>query len=228
MKKRTKIRIFPFLLMGIFLLIINGFEKDEVITAKVTDIDGNVYKTVRIGSQVWMAENLKVTHYRNGDAIPNVKDEGQWELSEKGAYCNYDNSNSNGNTFGRLYNWYAVNDPRKIAPKGWHVPSNAEWRVLTAYLGDAYVAGGKLKEKGLAHWKFPNHEANNISGFNALPGGFRNFAGGFEYIFWGCGFWSSSSLNDDATVFLLDYNTSDFAEIVEGHRFGRSVRCIKD
>lgn len=137
----------------------------------VTDYDGNVYQTVLIGDQCWMMENLKVTHYRNGDPIPHVTDGVTWGNLTSGAYCNYNNDEGNVATYGRLYNWYAVDDSRNIAPAGWHVPSDAEWQTLVDYLGGDAVAGGKMKEAGTTHWASPNTGATNESGFTALPGG---------------------------------------------------------
>jgi uncharacterized protein (TIGR02145 family) len=112
-----------------------GTNPDNPTVPVVTDIDGNVYQTVTIGAQVWMAENLKVTHYRNGDPIPNVTDTAAWEGLSTGAYCEYDNDINNVATYGRLYNWYAVDDSRGLAPEGWHVPSDDEWKQLEMYLG---------------------------------------------------------------------------------------------
>jgi uncharacterized protein (TIGR02145 family) len=230
MKNVTKTWFYPLIIMGILLLLTSSCKKDEEDTPSitVTDFDGNIYHTVTIGTQVWLVENLMVTHYRNGDAIPNVTGNTQWEAATTGAYCNYDNSAMNGTTYGRLYNWYAVNDSRKIAPAGWHIPSDAEYTVLSTFLGGVYVAGGKLKEKGTTHWKSPNTDATNVSGFTALPAGLRNFAGGFEYLIWGCGFWGSNLVGNDATVMYLDYNTADFYHAMEGRNYGRSVRLIKD
>jgi len=175
-------------------------------TGTVTDIDGNVYKTVKIGNQWWMAENLKVTRYRNGDPIPNITDNHTWVDLSTGAYCNYNNDISNVATYGRLYNWYAVDESRNIAPAGWHVPTDDEWKQLEIYLGMSPTEadethwrgtdeGGKLKETGTTHWYSPNTGATNESGFTALPGGYR-VSGGFSSLGFGAYFWSS-------TVFLL-------------------------
>jgi uncharacterized protein (TIGR02145 family) len=134
----------------------------------VTDIDGNVYQTVTIGTQVWMKENLKVTHYRNGEAIPNVTDGNVWGALTTGAYCEYNNDVNNVATYGRLYISYAVADNRNIAPTGWHVPSDAEWKQLEMTLGMSQAqadsvgwhgapVGGKLKEAGTTHWLAPQH-----------------------------------------------------------------------
>lgn len=121
--------------MGMFLILTNSCTKEDKKVETVTDFDGNIYHVVTIGTQDWLIENLKVTHYRTGDAIPNVTGNTQWGNLTTGAYCDYDNSVGNGTTYGRLYNWFAVNDSRKIAPTGWHVSSDAEWTVLTTYLG---------------------------------------------------------------------------------------------
>ena len=142
----------------------------------VTDIDGNVYQTVTIGTQVWMVENLKTTRYIDGTAIPLDTNSSTWGGLTTPGYCWYNDSAIYGNTYGALYNWYAVNTG-KLAPAGWHVPTDSEWTVLTTYLGGETVAGGKLKDTGTTYWQSPNTGATNASGFLALPGGFRsNFA----------------------------------------------------
>lgn len=194
----------------------------------VTDIDGHVYPTVTIGTQVWMAENLKVAHYRNGDAIPNVPGGLAWEALMTGAYCEYDNSADSADVYGRLYNWYAVNDSRNVAPEGWHVPSHAEWQTLVWYL--ASDAGGKMKEADTAHWASPNTGATNESGFTALPAGMCGYQGlyiGMPQQTW---FWSSSEYpNGRARVCEL-WSYSAAAEI-GGHLSkysGLSIRCVKD
>ncbi|HDS01520.1 MAG TPA: hypothetical protein ENO07_05815, partial [candidate division Zixibacteria bacterium] len=169
----------------------------------VTDIDGNVYQTVLIGDQCWMMENLKVTHYRNGDPIPEVTDGGSWGMLSTGAYCNYDNNESYVAVYGRLYNWYAAADSRNIAPDGWHVPSDAEWKQLEMYLGmsqaDADATGwrgtdegGKLKEADTTHWQSPNNGATNESGFTALPGGYRSSSGRFYFEHFDAFFWTQT------------------------------------
>jgi len=137
----------------------------------VIDIDGNIYSTIIVGTQVWIKENLKVTHYRNGDPILNVPDPTQWSSLTTGAYCNYKNDVNNGDIYGRLYNWYAVNDIRGLAPNGWHIATDDEWTVLTTFLGGESYSGGMLKEIGTSHWNNPNLGASDIIGFAALPGG---------------------------------------------------------
>lgn len=134
--KIQKYYIFTFLILALYC---SAQEKIEstTSTSSVTDIDGNVYKTVKIGNQLWMAENLKVTRYRNGDAIPNRADDEEWDNST-GAYCNYNNDTTNSGIFGKLYNWFAIDDSRKISPVGWHVPSDVEWQELIDYLVSVY------------------------------------------------------------------------------------------
>ena len=206
----------------------------------VTDIDGNVYQTVTIGTQVWMAENLKVTHYRNGDAIPNVTDETTWQSLTTGAYCEYDNDVNSVATYGRLYNWHAVADMRNIAPAGWHVASDAEWKQLEMYLGMSQTEsdqtgwrgtdeGGKLKEIGTVHWISPNTGATNESGFTALPGGYRSLGGVYYDVGAHAVFWSST---ENSSGFAWCRNVGNTYSGV--HRFdggeedGFSVRCVKD
>ena len=193
-------------------------------SATITDIDGNVYHTVTIGEQTWMVENLKTTRYRNGETIPLVMDNASWATLSTGAYCDYNNTPSNSITYGKLYNWYAVNDSRNIAPTGWHVPSDDEWTILTTYLGGESVAGGKLKEIGTEHWKSPNTGATNETGFFALPGGRRGY-----YIDTDSNWWSTTEENS-AQVWILDVNNNGRAVSrysLEKHG-GLSVRCIKD
>jgi uncharacterized protein (TIGR02145 family) len=198
----------------------------------VSDKDGNVYNPVTIGTQVWLIENLKVTHYRNGDPIDNVTDQTQWDALTAGAYSNYNNDVSNAVTYGRLYNWYAVSDIRNIAPEGWHVPTVSDWTTLLDYLGGTSVACNKLRETGNVHWDAlnggdGNKYATNSSGFTALPGGFRIVGETFEYMsdfgFW----WSNSESSADNADYLYMTITSVSLESYK-KAIGGSVRCIKD
>jgi len=205
----------------------------------VTDIDGNVYPVVKIGDQCWMMENLKVTHYRNGDPIPNVTDDNEWSDSTD-AYCNPENDEGNVATYGRLYNWYAVDDSRNIAPEGWHVPSDEEWKQLEMYLGMSQAEadadmwrgtdeGGKLKESGTTHWVSPNTGATNESGFTALPGGFRNLYGTFSNVGNSAHFWSSTEAGSYHALFrFLDHNRSQVGRGGSYKLNGYSVRCVRD
>jgi len=162
----------------------------------VSDIDGNIYHTIKIGDQLWMAENLKVTHYRNGDPIPHVSDITEWMNLTTGAYFNYDNNETNADTYGRLYNWYAVNDSRNIAPRGWHVPSDAEWMTLVYYLGED---GDRLKESGTEHWSSPN-TGTNESGFTGLPVGGHYGYENFRYLGTSASFWTSSEYSPNHAI----------------------------
>jgi uncharacterized protein (TIGR02145 family) len=205
------------------------------------DIDGNMYKAVKIGDQWWMAENLKVTHYRNGDAIANVTDNTEWIGLFTGAYCEYDNDADNVAVYGRLYNWFVISDSRNVAPEGWHVPTDAEWKQLEMSIGmspadaDLYGyrgidEGGKLKEIGTTHWFDPNTGATDESGFGALPGGFRDRTFGEYYsINYIAPFWSSTE-NDSFSApyrFLENYS-SQVGRLVNHKRSGYSIRCVKD
>lgn len=197
----------------------------------VTDYDGNVYKTIKIGKQIWMAENLKVTHYRNGDPITNVTSNSEWTDLSTGAFCVYDNNLKNADIYGFLYNWYAVGDNRNIAPVGWHVPSNEEWQTLVDYLGGSGVAGDKMIETGTAHWKAPNTRATNESGLSALPSGNRNLIGKYSDMGRHATFWSSSEDNSNY-AWYSDLNIytgyADVRRLIFHKRIGFSVRCVKD
>ena len=148
----------------------------------ITDIDGNEYHTVKINTQVWLVENLISTKFRNGDLIQNITNESEWSKTDKGAYCWYRNNPEEFSDYGILYNLNAVTDNRGIAPNGWHIPSLTEYRVLIASLGGVQIAGAKLKEPGTLHWESPNNTDYNLSNFNALPGGYRNYNGGFDFV----------------------------------------------
>ncbi len=208
----------------------------------MVDIEGNVYRTVTIGAQVWMAENLKVTHYRNGDAIPKVTDNTAWSTLTSGAYSNYNNDGGNVATYGRLYNWYAVEDSRNVAPEGWHVPSDAEWKQLEMHLGMSQSLagatgwrgtdeGGKMKEAGTSHWLSPNTGATNESGFSALPSGLRYSVGGYFDNLGNCdGFWSSTEYSSDGAWYrALDFERAQVHRYYYGSKQdGFSVRCVRD
>ena len=212
------------------ILLLVGFSmillKNQAQT--VTDIDGNVYKTIKIGSQLWMAENLKVAKYRNGDAIANISDNSPWSNSSSGAWCNDNNDAKNNNPYGKLYNWYTVNDSRGLCPTGWHVPSDSEWTILSNYLGGEAVAGGKLKETGTTHWYSPNVSATNESGFSALPGGTRDNSNG-DYNGMGNTAYSWSSKEFDsgnAWSRSLSYYYAGIYGSYRSKHYGFSVRCV--
>lgn len=149
----------------------------------VSDIDGNIYKTIQIGAQAWMAENLKTTKFNDGSPIPYIADATDWSQLSAPGYCWYNNDAESFKTvIGALYNWYttdvAGNGGKNVCPSGWHVPTDPEWTILTDYLGGLSVAGGKLKESGISHWQSPNINASNESGFTAIPGGYRSYTDG--------------------------------------------------
>jgi uncharacterized protein (TIGR02145 family) len=191
------------------------------------DKDGNKYSIVKIGDQTWMAENLNTTHYGNGDFLINPTDTSLWANMAEGAYCDYGNIPANSATYGKLYNFYAVADPRNICPYGWHAPSDAEWTILTSFSGS--TAGGKLKETGVAHWQSPNTGATDESGFTALPGGYRWGDGTFYNLNIMACFWSATEETSlTAWSRILSYNY-DYVTREEDHKtHGYSVRCVKN
>lgn len=203
----------------------------SVTYGTMTDQDSNVYKTVTIGTQTWMAENLRTTKYNDGNAIQLVTDPSVWRNLSSGAYSNYDNTNITETiaTYGRLYNWYAVNTG-KLAPTGWHIPTDAEWTTLTTYLGGESVAGGKLKEISNSHWNSPNTDATNETGFTALPGGFHNYGGAFFYVGNNGYWWSKTESNTNGTWYRrMDYDGSYVGRYYSTNKeSGFSVRCVKD
>ncbi len=199
----------------------------------VVDIDGNVYNTVQIGTQTWMAGNLRTSHYNDGAPIPNVKDNTEWNNLTSGAYAWYDNDSALYEIpYGKLYNWYAI-ETGKLCPAGWHVANEDEWLLLGSYLGGSSVAGGKLKatgtiENGDGLWLAPNTGATNSTGFNGLPGGRRYSNGAFEQIGIKGVWWSSI----DNPGYSFSWGTENINERLNGASYnvknGVSVRCIKD
>ena len=184
------------------------------------------FPTVTICSQVWMGKNLAVSNYRNGEIIPQVTDS-TWSGLTTGAWCWYDNdSATNGATYGKLYNWYAVNDPRGLAPQGWHIPTDSEWTALSTCLGGN---GGAMKETGTAHWASPNTGATNSSGFTGLPGGSRNSIGTYVNIGYYGNWWSSTAYDaSNAWYRYLKYTTANVYRSNYSKTAGFSVRCVRD
>jgi len=209
---------------------VSSFRIVDWILGELTDQDGNTYQTIQIGNQEWMMENLKVTHYRDGTAIPTGHSNSEWENLSTGAYAVYNDDVSNADTYGYLYNWYAVDDSRNIAPEGWHVPTDDEWQILVDYLGGSSVAGGKMKETGTEHWNSPNTGATNESGFSARPGGYRNYYDGYYYYMGDGGGFRSSTENNSSTAWhrSLNYNNSGVFRAYSSKDTGFSVRCIRD
>jgi uncharacterized protein (TIGR02145 family) len=201
---------------------------ETVSDTTVADIDGNVYPTVVIGSQVWMAQNLRTTRYRNGDDIPNEPDVETWTNLTSGAWVHYNNNAQFEMPYGKLYNWYAVTDNRRVCPAGWRTPDISDWTVLVDYLGGAGVAGGKLKEAGLEHWTAPNTGATNSSGFTALPGGFHYVNGSINMGSYAA-FWTSEEYDANNGSSRDMYSTQD--TVLSNGFFkadGLSVRCVKE
>ena len=208
-------------------------------TTNVTDIDGNIYHTIKIGTQTWMVENLKTTKYRNGDLIPNVTDN-TWSKLNSGAYCVYNNSSTNDLMYGKLYNFYAVSDIRNIAPKGWHVPSDAEFTILLNYVS-FYIGNSISIAKSLAstnEWTNSTYygvtgcdlSLNNSSGFSALPGGYRDSKGNFvKQIGNYCAFASSTTVGSNWVYErYIRYDISTIIKDASELNGGYSIRCLKD
>jgi len=206
----------------------------------IFDIDGNVYETIQIGDQLWMAENLKVTHYNNGSEIPTGYTDSEWAELETDAYAVYptDDDNASQSTcgddcadvYGNLFNWYAVDDDRGVCPDGWHVPSSAEYTILTDYLGGEWVAGGKMKETGLDHWNSPNEGATNESGFTGLSAGYRyDSTGTYNNMGYNGAFWSSSETSSSAAMYRRLYHSdSNVYRSLYSKQAGFSIRCLED
>jgi uncharacterized protein (TIGR02145 family) len=234
MKNKTGNLLYPMIILGFLLTFSNGCKKDSSSSnpstvGTVTDIDGNVYHTVTIGTQIWMVENLRTTKYNDGTSIPLVTDGVVWSTLSTPAYCWYNNDEaSNKSTYGALYNWFAVNTGI-LCPAGWHVPTDAEWNTLLTYLGDTTLAGGKLKEAGTTHWVSPNTGADNGTGFTALPGG-SHYTNGLFYLQGKYGwYWSSTeSSSSDAWHEYLQYNSSHLYRTAGSKIIGFSVRCLKN
>lgn len=209
-------------------------------TSTVTDVDGNVYNTVSIAGQCWLKENLKTSHYSNGSIIQNITDGTAWSSLTTGAFCWYNNdSTSYNNVYGKLYNWHAVNDSCGLCPEGFHVPNESEWNIMGILLDNTIDTnamglvgsdiGGKLKEAGTVHWTTPNAGATNISGFSALPGGFRLYNGSYIGILENSVFWSSTEFNmSNAWRRTLYYEYSNMNRYFIPKSCGSSVRCVMD
>ena len=210
-------------LLNDFGIIPNNF------AGTIKDIEGNVYKTVQIGSKVWMAENLKTVRYKDGTTIPLVTGWSAWSNLATPGYCWYNNNQATyGNTYGVLYNWYTVNTG-KLCPTGWHVPSDSEWTTLTTSLGGESLAGGKMKGIGTTHWNSPNTGATNESGFSGLPGGNRDDDGTFLNVGYFGLWWSSTEYSITyAWDRYLGYDGTSVYRLYDGKDLGFSIRCVRD
>lgn len=206
----------------------------------VKDFDGNVYNIIAIGKQFWMKENLRTKKYTDGTPIPTGLNDDQWKCDTIGAYSMYDNNATNDSVFGKLYNWYAVADPRGLCPTGWHVPSDKDWNEMIKAIDptantfcsactQSTTAGGAMKEIKVSNWASPNEGASNSSGFSGLPGGCRDYDG--KYLELGAqGHWwtATQASNLDAYFFYLDFNSSNINRLNYFKANGQSVRCVKD
>jgi len=266
MKKRAL--VYQVLIVTLFIIITSNCKKDDespinqtngkttavfnsdLTYGKMTDQDGNIYKTITIGNQTWMAENLRATHYRNGEPIPEIKDNFMWTTTSSGAYCDFNNTDNLVliATFGRLYNWHAISDSRCIAPSGWHVPTDDEWSTLISYLGKEDTVGKNLKEASGDLWGNPNIISNsdsdwwflyvndNKSGFTATPGGMRighespyYAVGTFLFIGYDGNFWSSSEDgNGEALYRMMYFDDNGVYRYSSSKNNGYSIRCVKD
>jgi len=224
-----------YVLLMVILAGVSGCRTASDTTGKgetLDDIDGNSYRTVQIGDQVWMAENLRTTRYNDGTPIARVEYYDEWAELTLPAYCWYNNDSLNGEAYGALYNGYVI-ESGKLCPDGWHVPADEDWSALETTLGGPEVAGGALKEVGTDAWKTPNTGASNKSGFTALPGGYRSYNGTFNLVRT-YGFWWSSSLKSWYSApprFLyreILYNDQIVLRDIAEHKNGLSVRCVKN
>jgi uncharacterized protein (TIGR02145 family) len=215
----------------------NDTDQQSETTGTVTDIDGNIYKTIKIGDLWWMAENLKVTQYRTGEPIANISDT-SWTNLVTSAYCNYNNDTNNGEVYGRLYNWFAVVDNKNIAPEGWHIATDEEWKQLEVELGMSEdevdniewrgLIAPKLREAGKEHWG-EGLDSNNESGFTALPGGIRLEDNSDLFLSWLAFFWSPSAQQNKPLNRQLSYITNGVKRFIgEAPQSGMSVRCVKN
>ena len=214
-----------FFLTAVF--IFSGCKKKDT-NLLVTDIDGNVYKTVVVGEQVWMAENLRVTRFNDCTDIKLTESNEEWQNSVGAAFSWYDNDSSlYGNQFGALYNGYAAQN-KKLCPEGWHTPTVDDFLELIETLGDTLTAGGKLKSDS-EFWHKPNADADNSSRFSSLPAGMRYFEGTFSSALYFTGYWSSTEVNADTATFVsLSYLDSKVIFSDNSKKSGFSVRCVKN
>jgi uncharacterized protein (TIGR02145 family) len=217
------------LILAIFTLFYTGCKKDPKPPDQVTDIEGNTYKTIKIGDQLWMSENLITTRFNDGTDIALTKDDDAWRNLKSSGYCWYNNDEASfKDPYGAIYNGYTVASG-KLCPAGWHVPTIDEWRTLRDFLGDSTKAGGKIKESGTAHWLSPNKGADNRTGFTALPAGIRYFEGTFASVLSFSGMWSATEVSDEKEWYTgLYYGEAGFITDRRNRKYGLSVRCLKD
>jgi uncharacterized protein (TIGR02145 family) len=209
--------------------IIYSYLNPWFVYGSMTDLDGNIYKTIQIGDQTWMERNLKTTLYNDGAPIPIVNDKAEWNSLTTPGCCWQDNNQIFKVTYGVLYNWYAIKTG-KLCPAGWHVPTDEEWTELTDFLGSENVAGGKLKETGFIHWRNPNAGATDEVAFRALPGGDRaiNPDATYENLFEKGYWWTSTFVSERAISRIMNTGSISVQKSFTPMHYGLSVRCIKD
>ena len=222
-------KVFSYIMIIGTLLILTFSCKKDGAPGPVSDIDGNIYKTIKIGDQIWMAENLKTSRYRDGKDIQVITDATIWASLKAGAYCWYKNDEVSSKVpYGAIYNGYAVSTGN-LCPAGWHVPDLADLQTLRDFSGDTTTGGGRLKEAGIDHWQTPNKGADNSSGFTAVPAGIRYFEGTFAAVLQYTGIWSSTETGiKDQWLMSLYYGDAIFNISHRTKNHGFSVRCIKD
>lgn len=235
--KRSIQLLMTLLILATFISCEKPEEELDHEVISLTDIDGNEYQAMTIGDQVWMVENLSVTHYRNGDEIATGHTDTEWWQLDTGAHANYNNDSSHVAEYGRLYNGYAVGDSRKIAPEGWHIPTDDEWQELEMYLGLSQSLADEWGDRGhgegdkmksTSGWN-SDGSGDNTSGFNALPAGYRD---GLFTPFGSLGekamFWSATQSGGEARLRELNHNSSNIARRNYWSFMGLSVRCVQD
>lgn len=204
----------------------------NILAEKTADIEGGTNKTVTIGNQVWMQENLNVTKFRNGDIIRQAQTNEEWNdagANGEAVWCYYNNDPVHGKKYGKLYNWFAVHDPRGLAPLGWHIPTDKEWAMAVSALGGEIIAGGKMKYNGISQWQSPNVGGDNSSNFNALPSGMRGIGGKFNFIGESGYFWTRSEYSPSTAWYrVINHHLPTVVRSSEEKVDGLSVRCIAD
>jgi uncharacterized protein (TIGR02145 family) len=219
-------------LLTVTLVLLLGCQSSDLIR----DIDGNSYRTVQIGDQIWMTQNLRTTRFNDGTPIANVTGYEEWSALKTPAYCWYNNDSTLSDPYGALYNWYVV-ETDKLCPDGWHIPTDEEWNQLTSSIDILSLTGGALKESGMDHWRSPNEGATNRSGFSALPGGYRSYNGTFNLLRASAYWWSTTESNwygvsEDAPSRVIFrsvmHDNSEVVRHISEKTNGFSVRCLKN
>jgi uncharacterized protein (TIGR02145 family) len=222
--------LLAFITVFILFALITSCKKNDELPVPVSDIDGNTYKTIKIGGKTWMAENLRTTRYNDGTEIQLITEGSRWRDATEGGYCWYNNSEETSfrEKYGALYNSYVI-AKGNICPEGWSVPTKEDWLKLREDLGDTTTGGGRLKDKGTENWQAPNKGANNNSGFTALPAGIRYFEGTFSSFSYFTGFWSTSDFSICSAWYIsLYYGDAIIKTNYTQKKTGFSIRCIKN